>query len=125
VKEWIEKVQAALSITDRRELFKQVVLTPVLNKCFPGTAEEDAPHQLEGMIGNLADWDLNLVKRETSDLITHESEMSNLLRSTFAASARKLQVSAPLTVCVFYLSSYWVRQERSLMGALDSPLPEA
>jgi len=117
VKEWTERVQAAPSRGDRRQLFKQIVLAPIRQKCFPEASEEDALRQLEGTIGNPANWDLDLVRREISALDSQQSELSNLLRSTFSASHEKLQTSAPISVCVFYFSPYWGSAREKFNGS--------
>lgn len=117
VKEWTERAQAAPAMLDRRQLFQQIVLAPVRQKCFPEASEEDSLRQLEGTIGNPASWDLDLVRREISALNSQQSELLNLLRATFSASHQKLQTSAPISVCVFYFSPYWGSAREKFNGS--------
>jgi hypothetical protein len=73
VREWVEKAKKAGSGLEPRELFKHIVLAPVLDTCFPQASEDQALHGLEGTIGNPADWDLEVVQREFSDLDSHNA----------------------------------------------------
>lgn len=104
---WVNKARGATARQDRRALFESVVLGPILDKCFPRMAAEDALRSLEGTIGNPADWDLQVVAREIHELQAHRSEIVATLRSTMSAAGSQLTAPQDIAVCVLYFSPFW------------------
>lgn len=116
VREWLGKSEIS-AVPERKSLFKHIVITPILDKCFPKLTEDQAMENLEDTIGDPSDWDLAQVKRELAEMEAHSSELSMSIQSTFALAENKFRSAAPVTFCVLYLSPYWGPMRQQFNGS--------